>query len=429
MKKILEKLYRYQEQICLIIVAAVVVLVPITVSAQTSSTRVITKVGNAPESERPGSGSIFSCQFTRAGSSYSIKSQKLIALIEEVAAKSEVPATAIAGTAMHETQNFVANAQDDHDAFGTDVTAGGLCKHFATPKETGALGLMQVIPPRSIVSFAREDAYDDRGVRIGAQLAGIPFESLTLQHFCDVKTSLYLGAGVLISKNGGRPPQTSGDIKKAICGYYGACTYGGFNYGDEVQRDFERCQASGPTQEPLPGVPTDCPIPSGKVSCGTFYTPINGCGHCGLNYNPDSVRRFCGPFPDTKWGMDIDGVDYQDIFLPKINRHIITWTFREQEPKEQDLSKGSGEAIQKYTGVDEVTRDTYYLQFHHTQPSSGRIPGQSYQSGEVGGKICGVLPSTRQNCGERHVHVQLGSGGGSQADTQWIDVAKYLCRG
>ena len=44
------------------------------------------------------------------------------------------------------------------------------------------------------------------------------------------------------------------------------------------------------------------------------------------------------------------------------------------------------------------------------------------QSGDIGGKICG------RDCNEKHTHIQLGSGGRTPGDTNWLDAAQYFCR-
>lgn len=164
---------------------------------------------------------------------------------------------------------------------------------------------------------------------------------------------------------------------------------------------------------PSPGIATDCPIPNGTVTCGSQFTPINDCGHCGLNYPPDAISAYCS-YPGTKYAIDIAGSDFQDILLPKINGNIVTWTYQGEEA-------GATQAIQKYTGsVSNGTYQTYYLQLHHTQPGSGN--SGVHQSGNIGGKICG------NGCNEGHVHVQVGDGGDTPSSTGWLDAAQYFCK-
>lgn len=225
----------------------------------------------APVGAQPiaaGGGSLNSCKFTRAGTSNPVSSSKLLSIFQEVSAKSGVPASALATLAMHETQDFTANAKDDHSAFSDpDPTSNTGCKYFVSTKmdkdgnpikigssSTGALGIMQVQPPKSIhdaiaaqsdiPSFDSVGAYSADGVNRGAQMIGKTADTLTLTDFCDIRTSVYLGAGVLISKNGGKPPTSGSEVNQSVCRYYGTCQYGAYNYGDEAQKDFENCKDS-----------------------------------------------------------------------------------------------------------------------------------------------------------------------------------------
>ncbi len=200
------------------------------------------------------------CQFTRANKSSFINSAKLQSYFEEVAVKSGISAAILASVAMHETQDFVVNAKDNHDAFSGGIKAdprgGNTCRYLTTSVD-GALGLMQVIPPTSVLSWANPAANDKNGVSKGAQWAGKSFDSLTVEDYCDIKTNIYLAAGVIFSKNGDKIPTTAEEIEKAVCRYYGGtCFYqGGFNYGAEAARDFLACQAAATATRPTPPSP------------------------------------------------------------------------------------------------------------------------------------------------------------------------------
>ncbi|MBU1032003.1 hypothetical protein KKE03_03750 [Patescibacteria group bacterium] len=167
-----------------------------------------------------------------------------------------------------------------------------------------------------------------------------------------------------------------------------------------------------------PTIATDCPIPNGVITCGSQFTPIQTadglCGHCGIGYPKWATEAYCKKYVGTQYGLDIEGVGGQAVYLPKINGNVINWKFRSEEP-------GETEAIQKYTGVFSggSVYQTYYLQFHHTQTGSGNASAK--QSGDPGGRIC-------IGCGEGHVHIQIGSGGDNQNNTQWLDAAQYFCR-
>ena len=151
-----------------------------------------------------------------------------------------------------------------------------------------------------------------------------------------------------------------------------------------------------------------CPIPSGKISCGSKFTPINGCGHCGLAY--ESYMNNC-TYDAINYAIDVEGNAGESIYLPSINGKSIAWTFREEQ------ACGSG-SCQIYTGIDEQTKDQYYIRFHHTEAGSG-VSGK-HTSGTIGARVCLTCKSNN------HVHVELGSG--DPTGNQYLDAAQYLCR-
>lgn len=279
------------------IVVLVVVILPTTPPLSTPTVRAAT---------------INSCKFIRSGVSQPINSPRLISFIQEVAAKSGVSAAALASVAMHESPDFVIKADDSHDAFGViNTTTPTGCTHFGLPSigmgssSTGALGLMQVQPPKhihdqiaasgKIPTFESVRAYDEPGVIRGASMIGKTVDSLTLQDMCDIRTSLYLGAGVLISKNRGNPPTTSVEVERSVCDYFGrsprtgTCTYSTndqFNYGIDAREDFNSCPTlANPTPGSI-GFSLTCPLDpinnkNFYVTCGTATNPhpVNKCGH------------------------------------------------------------------------------------------------------------------------------------------------------
>ncbi|MCL5784426.1 MAG: hypothetical protein M1142_03675 [Patescibacteria group bacterium] len=206
----------------------------------------------------PGSDNINSCKFTYQGKQFSIPSNTLRSLMTEVSAKTGVPASVLAGVAMHESNDFTSNAQDSHDAFFNRNFNGVDCyPHFPT-SPTGALGLMQIQTPPNLKPQKAPDynpaAVDLDGIKTGLGFLGRDLSTLKTSDYCDIKTNLYLGAGVLISKNGGKAPTTAEEVKSSVCAYYGSCTYGSYNYGEEVANDFNSCSSfSTPQLSPPAG--------------------------------------------------------------------------------------------------------------------------------------------------------------------------------
>ncbi|MCR4306216.1 MAG: hypothetical protein NUV73_03985, partial [Candidatus Daviesbacteria bacterium] len=307
----------------------------------------------------PGSTTdLNTCKFTRNGVATQIPSSRLNTLFNEVAAKTGVPAAALASLAMHESSVFTSTAKDDHDAFGnTNTTNTTGCTHFGltglglSSSPTGALGLMQIQPSKKvhdiiaasgkIPSFENVGAYSADGVERGAQFIGKTADTLTLQDFCDIKTSVYLAAGVLISKNGGRPPTTGKEINKSVCGYYGACQYGIYNYGDEAETDFKNCKPAGGTS-PAPAGPIGfsltCPVGNSTVTCGTEANPVNNCGHGGISY-----EKVCNPTyyicqgnrysEALYYAIDIKGKNSNAVALPFVNgNEPVEWTRIDEQP-------------------------------------------------------------------------------------------------
>ncbi len=342
------------------------------------------------------------CSFTYRGKQVAIKSRKLVSIFQEVSALTKVPAAVLASVAVHESNVFSTQAEDTHDAFSSSPTGIDCLPHFPT-SPTGALGLMQIQAPSSLqpkgAGQYNPNAFSKEGVEIGLKFLGRDLSSLTLQDFCDIKTNVILGAGVLIAKNGGSAPQTIDEITQSVCRYYGVCSYGEFNYGGEVAGDFNNCRLAANAQ--LVSTSTQaCPIPNGQITCGSLYTPINSCGHCGLNYTEN--MSICASFPATKYAIDIAAKPGEHVSLPKIAQQNISWSFDHQEAKSTD-------AIQIYSGVDIQSGKKYILQLHHTQPGSGS---------DTGAVIC-------RSC--NHVHVQIGETGTSR-EINWLDSANYLCK-
>lgn len=361
-----------------------------------------------PLSSLTSTASITSCKFIQQGVSYRVGSSKLQSLFEEAAAKSGVPSSLLAAIAMQETTNFTAQARDDNPLFSATDFPGNGCEPYSRDipaSVTGALGLMQIQPPSNISTYGtnyRADAADLEGIKIGLSFLGRDPSSLTKNDFCNIRTNIYLAAGVIINKNRGKAPTTADEARAIACSYMGACQVGTYSYADEIRQSFEACKTQ--PVEATAGT-SECLIANAKVLCGSQFTPVNGCGHCGLNYGPMGNCVYEG----TRHSIDIAGAPGQTILLPKVNNSMIQWVFIGQEA-------GSFQAIQKYAGTDPSGKK-YYLQLHHTQPGNGNAIGGA--SGEAGGAIWG---------GGDHVHVQIGDGGDSPGNTRWLDAAQNFCR-
>lgn len=347
-----------------------------------------------------GSGDINSCSFTRAGVSKPIGSVKLKTIFQEVSAKSGVPASVLASVAVHENSDFPINAPDSHDAF-SDIGFGGVeCRpHFPT-SPTGALGLMQIQPPIRILPRARPDAYSEDGVRKGAQMARRTLESLTMQDFCNVRMSVFLGAGVLIAKNGGQPPVTPDQVETAVCGYFGSpCSYqGSFHYGKEARADFLKCRvSSSPTYNPGGGTGiVSCPVNGGR----SYHGSKGKGGHC----DPKTYKFQCTPpgqpgYTGRETAVDIQGSD-KNVSLPNLGGGSVQWTIVEDPTRGGDIkdSEGGGKAI---TAQASYNGHIYRIRLVHLISSTLNV-GDKANSGKYVGQY---------NGNANHVHITLQEDG------------------
>lgn len=347
-------------------------------------------------------GSIAACEFIQHGKTFKVGTNKLQSLFEEVSARSGVPASLLAAIAFQETFFFTIRTNENDPIFSvTDFPSQGCDPYFPT-SETGALGLMQVQPPASISTYGSNynpNAADLNGIKLGLSFLDRDPSSLTKNDFCNVRNNIYLAAGIIIDKNGGKAPTTANEARSIACSYMGACQIGPYSYADEVKQGVEQCKAAPQVAEA-----SDCPIPNGRIQCGSQFTPLNGCGHCGVKYGGDFSN--CTKFEGTKYALDVDAAVSQPVYLPKVSGEVIQWDYRTP-----------GGTIQKYAGTGVGSHKKYYLQLHHTRP------GSSNPKGGLAGEIGAVIGT-----GTNHLHIQIGEGGNNQADTKWLDAAQYFCR-
>jgi hypothetical protein len=154
--------------------------------------------------------------------------------------------------------------------------------------------------------------------------------------------------------------------------------------------------------------PLSCPVSGGRsqVTCGGKFSPVNGCGHCGIGY--EQYMSGCTPgYEGINYALDIAAPAGAPIYLPTIENDTIQWTFLSQRIT-------GGGAIQRYAGRNTKTQEQYFIQFHHTESGSGK-PGTRL-SGELAGQIC---LSCKYN---NHVHVELENGNSS-----YLEASRYLC--
>ncbi|MBI4092222.1 MAG: hypothetical protein HY427_03400 [Candidatus Levybacteria bacterium] len=360
----------------------------------------------------PGTGSIASCTFYRGGDfipGVQMGNLEMAQFVNSVSAQVGVPAAVVAGIMRIESGGRFAQADPSYFASDYDAVSSGV-----------AYGLMQFTPGTFIRTFQVNSAelnsiFGKTDVRSEIDPQNNMYSDSYLRIY-SIRDSII--AATFKVKNdkqdiNGDGPWDQNTIYEIARRYYGcllypSCSSGPYSYGEDVWNSVRYCRPS--TGGPLAA--TDCPIDNGVITCGSLFTPINGplglCAHCGIGYN--APCNFLG----TRYAIDIEGVDFTDVKLPKINNNIIRWIFSYQ------ASRGPNEAIFGYAGEDPNTAGRYYLQLHHVAPGSQKT-GTAY-SGDIGAKICG------NGCAKGHVHVQLGTGATSANTTTWADAAQFFCR-
>lgn len=222
-----------------------------------------------------------SCQFTRSGEARSYTSKKLLNYFLEVSQKTGIPASVLAALVRVEstTKDYTISDYTDYDIGivenslklldgNIDAKISGSNKAICPASPTGALGLTQVQPPTNILEQIKKQrpninpsAHSAEGVKLGASFAGKSYDQLTLEDYCDPKTSLYLGAGVILNKLGGVTWYSTWNNQEKMRElgklYYGAYTYqddkgNTYYYGDDLWYGFNNCKSQSLCSQTTP---------------------------------------------------------------------------------------------------------------------------------------------------------------------------------
>lgn len=214
------------------------ILVPLLVSVIVFSF-LIGDVTTGETSPEIGGGTISanstSCQLTRLGESKPIKSSTLANLINQAAQKKGVPAIILASLARHESPDFTANADDNHD----NIKSGNYCH-----------------PGQPFCEYQGKNLHsgeckpdDPNGARTGKAMGLMQIVDIYNIDIdtCNIQQNIERGAEIFKSKLGEGSLTNENDVKKAVCRYFGidntTCIYTGtYDYGKEVWNDFQNCQ-------------------------------------------------------------------------------------------------------------------------------------------------------------------------------------------
>jgi hypothetical protein len=156
---------------------------------------------------------------------------------------------------------------------------------------------------------------------------------------------------------------------------------------------------------------SSCPIPGGRVTCGSKNVPVSGCGHCSVGY-----ENYPCNYHSLQFAIDISAPALAPIYMPLVDGKKIRWTFSHQTVHSDGIT-----AIQYYGGIDDDTQEQYWIQFHHAQPGSG---GGTIFSGDRGANICQTGCKTGSG---PHVHVEFAKID-SSGNKIWQEAPNYFCR-
>lgn len=184
-----------------------------------------------------GGGNLASCTFTRANNPQPIKSTILQGWIASAANSAGIPPAVLASVAMHESQSFMANADDNHDAIKTN----NYCNPGIIFCEDGHGNVLHSKRGVNDPCSASEIASGNRN----AQAKGIMqlLDIYNPGNLCSITDSLAIAANKLKGDGITQTP-TQDQINKAIQKYYNSCSYGSFSYCNEVWNDTQKCSAT-----------------------------------------------------------------------------------------------------------------------------------------------------------------------------------------
>ncbi len=176
---------------------------------------------------------ISSCKFTRSGSSQVVKSSLLQGLISSAAVSAGIPAPVLASVAMHESPDFVTNADNSHDA----IKSGQYCNYGQTicinKENTGTL--------YDGACLTDDTAKGAKTAQAIGLMQNIDIYNQGKGDLCSITNSLAIAAAKL-KKDGVTAQPTQEQIKTGVTAYYNACDYDGGDYCKEVWQDLQNCQ-------------------------------------------------------------------------------------------------------------------------------------------------------------------------------------------
>lgn len=347
-----------------------------------------------------GAADISICKFTRDGNPQLIKSSILAGWISDAAATAGIPPQVLASVAMHESQSFVANADNNHDAIKTN--------NYCSPGIKFCEKNGQVLHSIS----GRDDPCTPDEIADGAKTAQALGLMQTLDIYnpgkdlCKITESLSIAANKL--KNDGITAQPSQDqVNTAVERYYNSCNYGNYSYCDEVWKDTQNCSVAT-------AAIASCPVAGGTISTPSFDAdPARG--HCGGGY---AYSCNCGTSGRRAKAIDVL-TRGQNAVLPQINNQSVDWRLV-VGPYSVDSNEGGGFG---YTFQATRGNDKWYLDMLHLNRTN-LTTGVDYSSG-----------TAVANSAITHVHMTIGknlsnspvAGTATDCDPNWLP-SDFMCK-
>ncbi len=193
-------------------------------------------LGGSPTTTPEGTttaSDISSCKFTRAGNPQNIASSVLAGWISNAAATAGISPQVLASVAMHESQDLMANATNNHDA----IKSNNYCNYG----QTLCINKENTAPLHNDACSPSEIADGAKTARAVGLMQNIDIYNQGKGDLCSITNSLAIAAAKL-KADGVTLQPTQAQVSTAISRYYNSCAYGSFSYCNEVWKDVQDCQ-------------------------------------------------------------------------------------------------------------------------------------------------------------------------------------------
>jgi|SRR3989344_2652494 len=252
-----------------IVVAVILIIVAIILGTTSGGAIDLGSANPAPGGGSPGSGNISSCQFTRAGQGYSIKSSILAGWITDAANRASIPPSVLASVAMHENQNFLTT----YDNNSPEIINNNFCGSEGVSCTNTTTNTNIHVGACTLEEIQRGGVATDRHRGL-LQISNYFYPTVNA---CNITESLTWATNKLKDYILNSTP-TEAQVKAAITAYGGftpgqPCTsHAGYpyDYCDEVWQDYQNCQTTNIIAPPISGDKRQAIIDEFNVTMNEF---------------------------------------------------------------------------------------------------------------------------------------------------------------